>query len=132
MQTWLIRVHDGRISFGSEENKTRFKLYAGNHPNRTYRLEPIESLRSMRQHRYYWLYLGIVSLETGHTPEELHEWAKREFLPVRYATVLGKDVPVTASTTNLSKTDFGEYLEKICAETGVPLPDPQEAGYLPN
>ena len=37
---------------------------------------------------------------------------------------------MSPSTTKLSKAEFAEYPECICAETGVPVPDPQAAGYL--
>ena len=38
----------------------------------------------------------------------------------------------TMIITDLNKNDFSEYLDRIAAETGVPLPDPEAAGYLPH
>jgi hypothetical protein len=70
--------------------------------------------------------------ETGHTPEEIHAWTKAKFLPKKFARVLGEDVELSPTTTTLSKLEFGEMLDRIAAETGVPLPDPQAAGYLPH
>ena len=30
------------------------------------------------------------------------------------------------STTSLSKQEFTDYLERICAETGIPIPNAEE------
>jgi hypothetical protein len=46
--------------------------------------------------------------------------------------VNGEEIKIPSSTTTLSKIDFGEYLDKIAAETGIPLPDPEAAGYISN
>ena len=64
--------------------------------------------------------------------DDLHEWFKRHLLPPRFLKVRGEELKVPASTTDLDKVAFGEYLDKICALTGVPLPDPIAAGYLPH
>src|SRR5690349_20847265 len=125
-------AHDGGLDFGSEFNKLRFKEWLKEHEGAKLRIEDIVPVRSMSQHRHYWVYMEAVSRETGHTPEEIHEWAKRKFLPPRYITVRGEEFLMPTSTTTLSKTEFGEYLDRICAEVGVPLPDPQEAGYIGN
>ncbi|MFA6314951.1 MAG: hypothetical protein WC648_01095 [Candidatus Paceibacterota bacterium] len=80
--------------------------------------------RSQSQNNFYWSYLTIIANETGHTENELHELFKRIFLPPQYKTILGREVKLPASTTNLNKVEFGEYMDKICAETNVPIPDP--------
>jgi hypothetical protein len=123
---------DGGLNLGSEFNRARFKEFCKEHPGAWLHIEYERPLRSMSQHRFYWVYLAAVSYETGHTPEELHSWAKHKFLPRKFATVLGEDVELEATTKTLSKAEFGEYLDRICAETGVPLPNPQEAGYISN
>lgn len=125
-------TEDGGLSLGSDFNRSRFKEYCRENVGKVVRIERQEPVRSMSQHRFYWVYLDVIANETGHTPEELHAWAKAKFLPRKFATVLGTDVELDKTTTKLSKLEFGEYLEKICAETGVPLPDPQAAGYLPH
>jgi len=78
--------------------------------------------RSEEQNRYYWLYLNHISDETGHTPEEIHEWAKSKFLTSGIREIFGDKVRVRGSTTKLNKIDFGEYIRKIELETGIQSP----------
>lgn len=83
-------------------------------------------VRSDNQHRYYWFYLRLIANDTGHTEDELHQLFKRIFLPPTFITVLGREIKIPSTTKKLNKTEFGEYLEKINAETGIPLPDPKD------
>ena len=67
----------------------------------------------------------------------MHEFFKKRFLPKRTAIIKGKnndhEVEIYQSTTQLSKSDFGDYLDKISSLTGVQIPDPSLlAGYLEN
>jgi hypothetical protein len=69
---------------------------------------------------------------TGDNADDLHEFFKRKCLPPRFIKAQGQEVRIPGSTTDLSKDAFGEYLDKIAALSGVPLPDPEAAGYIPN
>ena len=71
-------------------------------------------------------------MQTGNESTDLHELFKRKFLPFQTKTVLGQEIRLTSTTTELSKFDFSEYLEKICAFVQIPIPDPELCGYLPN
>jgi len=97
-------------------------------------IEIPKKTRTGAQNRYYWFYLGIIEAETGNTASDLHETFKRTLLPPRFitTTIKGKEqeIKIPASTTKLSKIDMGDYLEKICAETNVPIPDPATAGFV--
>ena len=90
------------------------------------------SPRSLSQNAYYWAYLRVIEQETGHTADDLHEYLKRKLLPPRFITILDQEIKIPASTTKLNKHEMGEYLDKIAALTGVPLPDPEMAGYISN
>jgi hypothetical protein len=87
--------------------------------------------RSSGQNRYYWAYLEIIARETGDTTNDLHEFFKRKLLAPRFIKVRGQELRIVASTRELDKLQFTEYLDRICALTNVPLPDPEAAGYLP-
>lgn len=79
--------------------------------------------RTTEQNNFYWMYLGIIANETGDDQNSLHEYFKRKFLPPRFITALGKTIKIPASTTELDKLDFSDYMERISAETGIPIPD---------
>jgi hypothetical protein len=106
--------------------------WAREHEGARLLIEEDKPTRSNQQLRYYWLFLGIIERETGQNADEVHEWAKRKFLPPRFITVNGEEMKIAGSTKDLSKADYGDYLDRISAETGVPLPDPEAAGFITN
>jgi hypothetical protein len=110
----------------------RFQLWAGEHEGARVTVEFEKPKRSLTQNAYYWLYLGVIADETGDNADDLHEFLKRKLLPPRFVKVRGEEIKLPSSTTDLDKSAFGQYLDKICALTNVPLPDPQEAGYISN
>lgn len=122
---------DGKLNLGSEENRMRLQEDLKQYPNANYRIERIIPTRSLPQNAFYWAYLGIIERETGNSAKDLHEFAKRKFLPPRWIKIKGEEIKIPTSTKDLSKIDFGDYLDKICAWSGVPIPSPEEAGYLP-
>ena len=129
-------IKNGKLDLGSEYNKARFRQWCSEREGKRMKIEPVVTPRTTLQNNYYWLYLSIIELETGNNANDLHEYFKRKFLlPVFISiTIKGvkKEVKIPRTTTKLNKIEFGEYLDKICAETDVPLPDPIEAGYLPH
>ncbi len=86
--------------------------------------------RSIQQNNFYWLYLGLISEETGNSPQDLHEYFRSTHLPHRYITVMKKNITVIGSTTKLNKSEFSEYIKNIEVETGVLAPNPCEAGFF--
>jgi dTDP-4-amino-4,6-dideoxygalactose transaminase len=82
--------------------------------------------RTNNQNNYYWMYLTIISDETGEDRNDLHELFKRKFLPPVYKQIFGKEYKFPSSTTKLNKQDFSEYIMKIEILTGIPAPNTQE------
>ena len=79
--------------------------------------------RTMQQNRYYWLYLGLICTETGESePDLLHRLFAGMFLSKGVYEVLGQKVRDVKSTTELSKFEFSEYIEKIAAYTQIEPP----------
>ena len=93
-------------------------------------LQKYRKTRTDRQHRFYWAYLHLVAEETGHTEDDLHEFFKAKFLGSRIVMVLGETIEMRVSTTDLSKTGMAEYMDKISALTGVPIPDPTKVSVV--
>lgn len=125
-------IENGKLSIDTPEKWKRYLLGFDEGTKLVIDIDKQKNVRSLSQNKYYWLYLSVIADETGHTEEELHELFKRKFLPPTHKTVLGTGFKLPASTTDLSKHDFSEYLERICAMTGVPIPDPALAGYESN
>jgi hypothetical protein len=67
--------------------------------------------------------MNIIADETGMNVDELHAWAKGKFLTQEITEVFGDKVRLTKSTTELSKSEFSEYIQNIEIETGIPAPD---------
>ena len=98
--------------------------------------------RSLAQNAYYWgVVVELISEDSGHTPDEIHEYLKQRFLPKRLAIANGNGVVaetepkglfrrvaqflfghestapdtvvIGGSTTRLNKIEFGEYVSDI-------------------
>lgn len=79
-----------------------------------------KSRRSLDQNAYLWgvVYKTIADYN-GDTENDLHEFFKRKCLPPKFVKVLGKEIKIPATTTDLNKIQFGEYIEKIRAEVAI-------------
>ena len=91
-------------------------------------VEKLFKQRSVQQNAYYW---GVVIYElsgyTGFTSDEMHEALKWQFLRIHSER---GDIDSVKSTTDLSTTEFEDYLEQIriwaASEFGVVIPEPNE------
>jgi hypothetical protein len=128
-KTWLIESQDGKVAM-TEFQRADFHDYSKNHPKAKYRLSVIETVRTLPQNRLYWIFLEKIARETGDDAESLHQWAKRQFLKPKFIKVRGTEMKIPGSTRELSKLEFGEYMDKISATTEIAIPDPVETGYI--
>ena len=89
--------------------------------------------RTEQQNRYYWgVYLPLIAKETGENDlPALHELFKSEFLTTEVRRVLGKDVRLSKSTTELSVGEFCEYILSIDNRTGVLAPPTENYDMAP-
>lgn len=96
-------------------------------------IEKRKQQRSNQQNRYYWgVVLPVISHETGHSVEELHEIYKRMFLPRKLIKYKEREFPVPSSTTDCDISDFTSYIERVRAEAanlGINVPGPNEIEY---
>lgn len=60
-----------------------------------------EISRTTKQNRLWWLYVGILSNETGYDKNEMHEQLKSQFMPF------------AKSTTELSTKEFSDMVNQI-------------------
>ena len=121
----IIRNYSDIVNFFKEIKETDFE-------NKTYSLSLLKSTkkRSLPQNKLYWLYLNCLSVETGNTSNDLHEYFKDKFLNKELIEVLGRQILVEASTAKLNTKAFTEYLENIVAfasqELSIKLPNPDD------
>lgn len=131
MTIFLADIKNKELNFGSPFNVARWHDFLKKNEGKTLRIELPERKRTLPQNRLLWAYMEIISRETGDDPVSLHEFFKAKLLPPRILTIRGKSgreqsIEVPASTTKLSKADFGEYLDRIAFVSGVPVPDPRQ------
>ena len=86
------------------------------------------------QNGYYWgVVLPIISQETGHTVDELHDIYKALYAPKkRFAMPNGQEVVIARSGGETDTQEFYEYVERIRAdagEMGIVIPDPNKVEY---
>jgi hypothetical protein len=124
--------HNAEIEFLSMSAAAKWQAWKADHKGSEIVIEDVKKGRSLSQNAYYWAYLEIISKECGDNATDLHEVFKRELLPPVFRTIRGKEYRLPGSTRELDKAAFSEYLDKICALTNVPLPNPEEAGYISN
>lgn len=60
-----------------------------------------ETERTVRQNNLWWVYVGILSKETGNTNEEMHELLKSKF------------IPFSKSTTTLTSSEFSQAIKEM-------------------
>lgn len=99
---------------------------------KTVKLVIEDKKRTLPQNSLYWAYLHIISRETGNDIQDLHYSFRFSFLEPQMVEVTDFKknertmVAELRSTTSLSKQEFTDYLERICAETGIPIPNAEE------
>lgn len=82
----------------------------------TVRLSKPRKPRSVKSNAFYWAsIIGTLAGTTGHSPEEIHFFLKKEFLPRSFIKLGGKEIELQKSTTELTTQEFSEYLDRIRA-----------------
>ncbi len=121
--TFLFKAKKGMPDFGSEYNEARFRQALKENEGKVFRIEQEVSTRSLSQNKLYWKYLDLIEMETGNNANDLHELFRRTLLKPKVIKVLGREIVIPGSTTELKKHEFADYLDKISAETNIPIPD---------
>lgn len=123
LNTFLFKAKEGKMSWFTTYNHQRFLQSLKENEGKQYRIELDVDTRSMSQNKLYWLYLEVIEKETGNSANDLHEYFRRVLLTAKILKVMSKEIKVPKSTTELNKVEFGDYMDKICAMTNVPIPN---------
>ena len=84
------------------------------------KIYPYKKNRTLNQNDLMWVYNTEIANHTGHTPNEIHEHCKGQFLSPRTVTVNGKTTEYRTTTT-LNTAEMSEYLERVRAWAHVDL-----------
>lgn len=101
------------------------KTYAKVGMEGTLKIELKKPKRTVAQNNFYWVYLELIAMSSGHSAQDLHNWAKGKFLSKGITEVFGDKVRKVDSTTELGRNEFGEYMARIELATEIPIPDPE-------
>lgn len=87
--------------------------------------------RSNQQNRFYWsVVVGLIANHTGHAPQEIHEIIKNKFMSRKIIEIAGIKQEIPISTTELTTTQFQDYIEQVTAWAGqtlnVEIPKPKK------
>jgi hypothetical protein len=121
------------------QNRQRLQEWGRQNPNKQLlvTIGKRGSKRSSPQNRYYHgvvvqeVKLGLLNIGYEMTADEVHYFLKAKFNPVEIPNKEGEVIELPGTTTNLTKTQFGEYIERIAqwaAEyLGIRIPQPNES-----
>jgi len=108
------------------QSEVLFRQHMADHEGAIYEIHLRTKKRSLSQNALYWKYLYMIEDETGNNADYPHELFRRTLLPPKFIEVMGKEIKIPCSTTELNSYEFRNYLDKISSETGVPIPDTEE------
>jgi len=126
-EIFFAKAKDGLIEFSNKNALFQF-LVKLEGKSLWVEIQDAREKRSLDQNAWYWgVVLKTIAESVGHTENELHEIFKRMFLPPKTLEYRGREIKIPGTTTELSKGDFSEYIEKVRAEVsslGIIIPDP--------
>jgi hypothetical protein len=122
------------VDLAKEEHKKRFyNILKKLKPVRyVFEIKQFRKVRSVPQNKYYWgTVLEILSNETGHHKDEIHEILKKKFNPkVIVLKKTGEEFLIGGTTTEMETLEFENYLEKVrtwaLSELDIYIPLPNE------
>ena len=86
--------------------------------------------RTLDQNSYLWAINTLVANELGWEKDDLHEYLKTRFAPKRKITVKGTETIIPKGTSQFTKEEFSEYIERIkrfaAIELGIVVLDSNE------
>lgn len=85
---------------------------------------PENKLRTRAQNDLLWAIYTEIADATGFAKDDIHEYMKKRLLGHEVKVVFGAKVEVLRSTTQLTPTDFSDFVEAvlaIAAEQGIEI-----------
>jgi hypothetical protein len=86
--------------------------------------------RTLNQNDLMWAINTLIANELGWEKEDLHEFFKEKFSPKKKITVKGIETIIPKGTSQFTKEEFSEYIERIkrfaAIELGIVIPENNE------
>lgn len=86
--------------------------------------------RTLNQNDLLWAINTLIANELGWEKDDLHEFFKEKFSPKKKITVKGVETIIPKGTSQFTKDEFSEYIERIkrfaAIELGIVIPDNSE------
>lgn len=83
--------------------------------------------RTLNQNDLLWAINTLIANELGWEKDDLHEFFKEKFSPKKKITVKGVETIIPKGTSQFTKEEFSEYIERIkrfaAIELGIVIPD---------
>ena len=97
-------------------------------------IEPYRKKRTASQNALMWAWLEqvaqLIHEDTGTDKDDIHEFFKLKFLPVRIIAINGEERHIPGSTAKLTTAEMVAYMDKINAwvtsTLGLILPTPED------
>jgi hypothetical protein len=97
-------------------------------------IEPYRKKRTTSQNALMWAWLEqvaqLIHEDTGTDKDDIHEFFKLKFLPVRTININGEERHIPGSTAKLTTAEMNAYMDKINAwvtsTLGLILPTPED------
>lgn len=136
-ESTYITIEGGKI-----KEKTKFSKWLWEHEDGRYEVKTTsKKIRTIQSNKYYWGVICPIVLEclrdAGYneikSTADVHEILKYKFLRKQIPNDQGEYIEFLGSTANLTRKEFGEYMEAVCqwvAENwniSVPGPGTQSA-----
>lgn len=132
-------VRNGKLTFNGPLLTRRFEEWLQRMEGKVVELSEVEPGRSISQNRMYRAWLNSTATHTGNNAEELHEFLLQKCAPRHFVTIKGArgslEVEHLKRSSDMSKQEMSEFMDKCSALTGYPLPTPEELeamGYVSN
>ena len=110
------KIKDRTLKFNNIEYLKNFLRDMKDDQDLVIDIEKRSGKRSLSYNDFYWgVILQEISLYTGHTSNEIHNWFKAEFIKRKYLTLGGKKKLMAPTTTTMLTKEFTEYVEQILA-----------------
>lgn len=74
-----------------------------------------QARRTLSQNKLSWAIYTEIANETGHTPQEIHDYCCKTFLPKRIVTFDGVEHELDGCTSELEKPAFSQYVERVAS-----------------